>query len=586
MTQQTRVANALHIYRRLFRYVKAYLPALVIAGIASMLYSGIDAWFIYFLKPLLNDGLVARNTQFLTVAPFLVLGVFLLRGVSSFFSNYYIAAASRGVIMDLRQDLFKHMQHLPARYYDRTTSGQMLSVILYGVDQVANASADVLTTAIQSVFLIIGLLAVMISISWKLSLLYFIIIPLVLLVMRVSSLRIRRLSLTVQESIAELSHTAEENLEGYKVVRAFQGQAYEEAKFANAANTNRQREMKIVTARAVSSSLVQLLSACAIAFTLYIATLDIANDVLSPGGFVALIAAMISLLKPMKDLAFVQNKLYRGLAGAQQVFEVMDEKTEKNTGTIPLDRASGFIEFSRVTFSYDDKCRALTDISFSVQPGKTIALVGRSGSGKSTLVSLLPRFYDVTNGDIRLDGISINDYRLDDLRKQFAVVSQHITLFHDSIFNNIAYPHATHASIAEVTEAARMANALPFIENLPQQFDALIGENGILLSGGQRQRIAIARAILKKAPILILDEATASLDTEAELHIQSALDHLMQSCTTIVIAHRLSTVEKADQIIVLDKGRIIEEGTHQTLLAANGSYAKLYRMQFKEAVPA
>jgi len=493
------VANAFHIYRRLFRYVKYYLPALIIAGVASMLYSGIDAWFIYFLKPLLNDGLVAKNQTFLTYAPFLVLGVFILRGITSFFSNYYIAAASRGVIMDLRRDLFKHMQKLPAKYYDQTTSGQMLSIILYGVDQVANASADVLLTAIQAIFLIIGLLAVMLSISWKLSLLYFIIIPLVLLVMRIASLRIRRLSLSVQDSIAELSHCSEENLEGYKVIRAFQGQEYENNRFAIATNKNRQREMKIVTARALSGSTVQLLSAFALALTLYIATLDIANDLLSPGGFVALIAAMISILKPMKDLAFVQNKLYRGLAGAQQVFEVMDEATEHDSGQISITRATGLIEFSHVSFSYNGSCDALSDVSFTVQPGETIALVGRSGGGKSTLVNLLPRFYEVSSGEICLDGIPIHNYRLNDLRKQFAIVSQHITLFHDTIFNNIAYPHVNHATVSEVVAAAKTAMALPFIEELPKQFDTTIGENGILLSGGQRQRIAIARAVLKKS---------------------------------------------------------------------------------------
>lgn len=576
------VANAYLIYSRLFVYVRRYWPALAIAGVASMLYSGIDAWFIYFLKPLLNRGLIEKNQHFLGYAPFLIMGVFMFRGVASFFSTYYIASASRSVIMRLRQDIFAHLQRLPSRYYDHTTTGQVLSVLLYGVDQVANASADVLTTAIQSVFLMIGLIIVMMKISWKLTLLYFVIIPLVAVIMRVASLRIRRLSLSIQDSIAELSHSAEENIEGYKVVRAFEGQEYETEKFNKAARINRQREMKVVVSRSLSVSAVQLITAAALALTLYIATFDVADSLLTPGGFVTMIAAMLALLKPMKDLAFVQNKLYRGLAGAQNVFELLDEKSEEDSGIKPIIRAQGRIKFSHVNFTYENNKQVLQDISFTIEPGEIVALVGRSGSGKSSLVSLLPRFYDTYSGQILLDDHSIRDYQLKDLRRQFALVSQQVTLFHDSVLNNIAYGRFNDVSKNEVIAAAEASYAMEFIEQLPDGLNALIGENGVLLSGGQRQRIAIARAILKDAPILILDEATSALDTESERFIQSALDELMKKRTTLVIAHRLSTVEHADKIIVMDAGKIIEFGNHDDLLARDGHYAKLYRMQFKE----
>lgn len=576
------ITNAYATYKRLFTYVRRYWPSLVIALVASMVYSGIDAWFIYFLKPLINKGLVAKDREFLKVAPILVLVIFMLRGLASFFSNYNIASVSRNVIMKLRQDLFLHLQKLPARFYDHSTSGHILSVILYSVEQVANASADVLTTAVQSGFFIIGLLIVMFHISWKLSLLYFIIIPLITLIMRYTSKRVRRLSLSIQESMGHMTHTAEENIEGYKVVRGFGGEQYEVEKFNKATRVNRQREMKVVAARSWSVSSVQLIAAIALSATLYVATLDIAGSILSPGGFVTLIAAMLALLKPMKDLTTMQNKLYRGLAGAQTVFEMLDEKPEEDNGIRTIDRASGQLEFRHVNFQYQQNKAILHDIHFSVKPGEIVALVGRSGSGKSTLVNLLPRFYANFSGDILLDDISIRDYRLADLRRQFAMVSQHVVLFNDTIRNNIAYGSFGEISEESVKVAAKAAYAMDFIDNLPNGLDTLVGENGVLLSGGQRQRIAIARAILKNAPVFILDEATSALDTESERYIQAALDGLMKNRTTLVIAHRLSTVEHADKIIVLDEGRVIEMGTHADLLARDGEYAKLYKLQFKD----
>ncbi|EKD73355.1 MAG: hypothetical protein ACD_45C00348G0004 [uncultured bacterium] len=576
------IANAYVIYKRLFTYVRRYWLSLVIALVASMVYSGIDAWFIYFLKPLINKGLVAKDPNFLQMAPLLVLVVFMLRGFASFFSNYNIASVSRNVIMQLRQDLFTHLQRLPTRFYDRSTSGHLLSIILYSVEQVANASADVLTTAIQSGFFIIGLLIVMFKMSWKLSLLYFLIIPLIVMIMRYTSKRVRRLSLNIQESMSALTHAAEENIEGYKVVRGFGGEQYEIEKFNKATRVNRQREMKVVAARSWSVSSVQLVAAIALSITLYIATLDIAGSILSPGGFVTLIAAMLALLKPMKDLTTMQNKLYRGLAGAQTVFEMLDEKMENDAGTQTLLRAKGKLSIQHVGFAYHLEKNVLHDIHFDVAPGEIVALVGRSGSGKSTFINLLPRFYADFTGNILLDDISIHHYRLSDLRRQFAIVSQHVTLFNDTIRNNIAYGSFDRVGEDSIIAAAMASYALDFITELPQGLDTLVGENGVLLSGGQRQRIAIARAILKNAPILILDEATSALDTESERYIQAALDALMRQRTTLVIAHRLSTVEHANKIMVFDQGRIVEMGTHSDLLVQDGAYAKLYKMQFKE----
>ncbi len=582
MAQNRQIANALTVYKRLFTYVRHYWPALLIAMLASMLYSGIDAWFVYFLEPLLNKGLVQKNPQFLTWAPWMVLGAFALRGVANFFSTYNIASVSRNVIMRMRQDMFAHLQRLPARFYDHSTSGQLLSVILYSVEQVANASADVLTTAVQSSCYVLGLLIVMFKMSWKLSLLYFVIIPCIAVIMRYTSLRVRRLSLSIQESMADITHRTEENIDGYKVVRAFGGENYEKEKFNKAVRVNRQREMKIVAARSWSVSTVQLVAAIALSITLYVATFDISDSVLSPGGFVAMIAAMLALLKPMKDLTSMQNKLYRGLAGAQTVFELLDQPPESDAGEKSVQRVQGKIDFKHTGFAYADDKPVLTDINFSVQTGEVVALVGHSGSGKSTLVSLLPLFYADFSGDILLDDVSIRDYRLQDLRRQYSLVSQHVTLFNDTIANNIAYGQLNDVDEAVIWDAAKAAFIDDFIQQLPHGLQTLVGENGVLLSGGQRQRIAIARAVLKNAPVLILDEATSALDTESERYIQAALENLKRHRTTLVIAHRLSTIEHANKIVVLGHGRVLEIGAHQELLAQDGAYAKLYKLQFKD----
>lgn len=576
------VANAWLIYQKLFAYVKPYLWAVMIAGFASLIYSGVDAGFIYALKPLLNQGLIHKDTHFLSQAPFMVIALFFLRGGSGLIGDYYIALASRYVIQTLRADVFSHLQKLPARFYDQTTTGNTLTILVYGVDQVSNASADILTTALQSGCLVLGLIGVMFSISWKLTLLYFALIPFILVIMRYTSLRVRRLSLSIQSSISDINHCAEENIQGYKVVRAFSGQAQEIKRFNQACKVNRQREMKVVLSRSLSGFLVQLLSACGLAMTLWIAAFDIQSEILSPGGFVSLCAAMLAILKPMKDLAYVQNKLYRGLAGAQSVFELLEQTVETDTGQYTTPRAQGDLICQQVSFAYDALSPVLKNIELSIPKGKMTALVGRSGSGKSTLVNLFPLFYRGFSGNILLDGIPIVEYQLKNLREQFALVSQHVILFHDTVFNNIAYGALQTHSKEAVMAAAKAAHADEFITKLPQGYDSIIGENGVLLSGGQRQRIAIARAILKNAPILILDEATASLDTESERHIQAALVNVMQGRTTIVIAHRLSTIEHADQIVVLEQGQVIEVGKHAELLKRGGRYAELHQKQFQE----
>lgn len=574
--------NTWSLYKRLLTYVFPFWPIFFAGVLGSIIYSGVDAWLVHFMTPLLNKGFIDHDIQFVRWLPFIVIAIFLVRGGANILSDYCMTSVSRHVVRLFREKLFEHYHHMPASEYDKESTGNLLSTLMYNVEQIANASSDALTSFLQAFILVLGLLIVMFTISWQLSLIYFAAIPLIVLVVSLSSRRTRKLSLKIQESMAETTRIAEENISGYKVIRMFGGQFYEQSRFLKIININLARELSVAITKGLSTSGVQLVAAIVLASIIYVATSSSVS--LSAGAFTSLIAAMLAILKPMRDITNVNNKIQRGLAGAEAIFSVLDTPVEINIGKDDIKNIQNHIKFNHLTFKYafSDKV-ILSDVHFEIKPNEIVALVGRSGSGKTSLVNLLMRFYPVESSSIYLGGKDINEYELSIFRQYFSYVGQHVVLFNDTIANNIAYgPLKEKASRDDILEAAKVAHAMEFIQTLPNGLDTVIGENGSLLSGGQRQRLALARAILKKAPVLILDEATSALDTESEYYIQDALNQLMHQCTTLVIAHRLSTVKEANKIIVMDKGQVVEMGRHEELLAQRGYYARLYEMQFKD----
>ena len=574
--------STLQTFKRLWPTIKPFKAGLVVSGIALVLNALADSGLIYLLKPLLDDGFGKANNSFLKIMAFVVVGMIILRGITNFISNYCLAWVSGKVVMTMRRRLFKHLMFMPVSFFDRNSTGKLLSRITYDSEMIASSSSGSLITIVREGAYIISLLVVMFYTSWELTLVLFVIGPIIAVLITIVSKIFRKLSKNLQDSMGELTATTEQMLKGHKVVLSFGGQLVEEECFNKVSNNMRRKGMKMVTADSISDPVVQIIASLALAAVLFLATTPlIAEDNLSAGSFTVVFSSMLAMMRPLKSLTNVNSQFQRGMAACQTLFAILDLEPEKDNGTYHAEPAKGELEFKNVSFAYQGKDElALNNISFSVPAGKTVALVGRSGSGKSTIANLVTRFYDIEQGEILLDGVNIQDYRLSNLRENCAVVSQQVHLFNDTIANNIAYAAQDKYSREEIIAAAKAAYALEFIEKLPQGFDTVIGENGASLSGGQRQRLAIARALLRNSPVLILDEATSALDTESERAIQSALDELKKDRTVIVIAHRLSTIENADEILVIDHGEIRERGNHKALLEQNGAYKQLHSIQF------
>ncbi len=578
--------NSRQLYSRLLTYVRPYWKVFLAAILAMGLSSLAEPVFPAVMKKLLDEGFSSKAGSLdWLYYPLVIMAIFLVRAIFGFLGEYAMSWVSNNVITELRRVMFGRMVRLPTRYYSDNLSGRMMSRITNDVSNVAGAATNALTSMIRDSISIIGLLAWLMYLNWQLTLVTLSVVPFIAMVVRTFNKRLRAAARGQQESMGQINQVLQETIEGHKVVKIFGGQTYEEARFYKAIRVQRRMAMNGTLASAAQSPIVQFFAACGIAIIMGIALKLASDEQATVGDFVSFITATLMILAPLKRLTDVNAPIQRGLAAAESVFALIDEAAEEDKGSHELKKAHGLVEFDQVSFAYPGgETPALDGVSFTIHPGECVALVGASGSGKTTAANLLPRFYQVNAGEIRIDGYPLPDIRLASLRDNIALVSQDVVLFNDTIYANIAYGSKSDATQAEIYAAAKAAHALEFVEALPEGFNTLIGENGVKLSGGQRQRLAIARALLKSAPILILDEATSALDTESERHVQSALDELMKGRTTLVIAHRLSTIENANRIIVLGHGRVLESGQHDDLLKQNGAYARLHSLQVQESL--
>ena len=572
------------LYLRLLTHVRPHWKGFALTLAATALAAATEPLFPALMKPLLDKGFGQNASAWITWMPLAIVGIFLLRGVAGFFASYGMSWVSVRVITDLRQLMFERLMRLPTSYFDAHASSVPATRIANDVNGVAGAATSTLTVLIRDSLSVLGLVAWLLYLNWTLTLVSLAVIPLTGFIIRGFSARLRRLSLAAQDGIALMYLVLHESIRGQKVIKIFSGEEHATSRFVKVNNTLRGNGMRQAIAAAAIAPITQIFASVGLAIVVYVALQQSAGNETTVGDFVSFITAMLLLLAPLKHLADINAPLQRGLAAAESVFRMLDETPEIDAGTRELGRARGEIEFADISLRYATAERdALTGIDLNIRPGETVALVGPSGGGKSSLVNLVPRFYHPDKGQIRIDGHNAETLTLQSLRANIAHVGQDVFLFDDTVAANIAYGGKRDATRTEIEAAARAAHALEFIEQLPQGFDTTVGENGTRLSGGQRQRIAIARAILKNAPILLLDEATSALDSESERHVQAALEELMRGRTTLVIAHRLSTVEHADRIVVLSQGRIAELGTHAQLLEKDGIYASLYHLQFARA---
>ncbi len=574
----------LKLYARLLRYVRPYWRTFAIAILAMIVVAATEPALPAIFQRLLDVGFVERDPAFMRWVPFFIIALALVRGGGSFVSDFCIHWVGQKLIADLRNAMFDKLVRLPTSYYDHHTTGNLISKFTYDVTLVTGAATNAITVSVKDSLVVCGLFGYLLWLNWRLTLISFIVGPVIVLIIRVFSGRLRAMSRAEQGAMGDLNHLLEEAVGAHKVVKVFDGQEYEQNRFVAGSNRIRRFAMKGVVAAAANVPLTQFAASIAIAVIVYLAINQAQRDQTTVGGFVAFLAAMLMLLGPLKRIVQVSQSLQRGLAGCEGVFALIDEIPEVDSGRRELGRAAGRIELVHASFTYAGAERpAIRGIDLAISAGETVALVGASGSGKTTLANLIPRFYTPQDGKILLDGVDLRDLTLTSLRANIALVSQDIVLFNDTLAANIAYGRLAGVSRDAVRRAAQAAHALSFIEAMPQGLDTLIGENGVRMSGGQRQRLAIARAFLKDAPVLILDEATSALDSESERHVQEALEVLMQGRTTLVIAHRLSTIERADRIVVLHDGAIVEMGQHAELVAREGPYARLYRMQYERA---